>query len=209
MIPQEILDFLDAFYSGKSSVPFRLLASAALSGGSINRVYRLKTNHGDLCLKYNDAGSFPRMFESEALGLSLLASAGEIRVPEPVCFATLEQNTFLLLEYIEAARPRSDMMHRFGNSLARLHRHSANRFGLDSDNYMGALPQRNTWHDNWPDFFIHERLEPQLELAYARRLAKPEMLKQFETLYSRLFTILSHGAPIAYSWRSLERKLYR
>jgi fructosamine-3-kinase len=186
MVPQEILDYLETFFAGRDGVPFRVDASAVLSGGSINHVFRIKTSRGDLCLKYNHAGSYPRMFESEAFGLSLLAQAGEIRVPEPVCFATLDHHAFLLTEYIEAARPRSDMMHHFGRSLASLHRHHGNGFGLNSDNYMGALPQRNTFHGNWKDFFIHERLMPQIGLAADLGLAGKATLRQFESLYPRL-----------------------
>jgi protein-ribulosamine 3-kinase len=186
MVPRDIIDYLERFYAGKDQVPFRVFASAALSGGSINHVFRIRTSHGDLCLKYNHAGSFPRMFESEAFGLSLLAQAGEIRVPEPVCFETLDFHTFLLLEYIEAAKPRSDMMHHFGRSLASLHRHHGNSFGLDSDNYMGALPQRNNFHGKWTNFFIHERLIPQVKLAADRGLAGNATIRQFESLYLRL-----------------------
>jgi len=195
MIPQEVLDSLSAYFSGIGPVPFLVHSSATLAGGSINNVYRLNTSSGTYCLKYNPAGSYPGMFESEARGLELLASAGEIRVPVPVFHGTLKHHTFLLLEYIEAAKPLGDMMHRFGRSLARLHRHRSDRFGLDHDNYMGALPQRNRYHDGWVDFFVSERLEPQMKLAADKGLAGSDMIRRFGSLVSRLDTRFPEESP--------------
>ena len=195
MIPKEILGSLASYFEKTGSQSFRVIASAYLSGGSINNVYRLTTTQGNFCLKFNHAGTYPRMFETEAMGLELLASSGEIRVPRPVFHDDLRDHTFLLLEYIEASKPRSDMMHDFGRSLARMHRHHAARFGLGHDNYMGSLPQRNTFHDRWTEFFVNERLEPQVKLAVDKGLAGSEAVQLFGSLFTRLESLFPVEPP--------------
>lgn len=187
MVPQEILSSLQSFFSGKGGIPFRINAVSSLSGGSINQVYRLKTTHGDFCLKVNDAGRFPGMFEAEARGLRCLQEKGVLRVPEPLFNSSLKEHTFLLLEFIEAGKPRNDLMRLFGRSLARLHRFSAATFGMDYDNYMGALPQSNRPHPRWDAFFISERLEPQVKLAFERGHA---IVKPMEALYPRIGSLM-------------------
>jgi protein-ribulosamine 3-kinase len=39
------------------------------------------------------------------------------------------------------------------------------RFGWSEDNWIGPLPQRNSWTDDWSSFWRDERLTPQLEGA--------------------------------------------
>ena len=75
MLPPEITDSLAEYFSSKDPVPFQILASDPLSGGSINEVFRLETSRGLFCLKFNRAKAHPGMFEAEARGLRLLASA--------------------------------------------------------------------------------------------------------------------------------------
>lgn len=167
-------------------------AVTPLSGGSINHVYLLKTDRGDFCLKMNDAGKHPGMFESEAKGLAVLETAGDLKVPRPVFQATLERHSFLLLEYLTPARPGPGMWHRFGRALARLHRHSAEQYGLSFDNYMGSLPQCNRFHTGWSEFFITERLEPQVRLAREQGF---DLRADFESLYPKLDRLFPREKP--------------
>jgi protein-ribulosamine 3-kinase len=195
MLPTDITDSLSLFFASRDPAPFRVLSSEPLSGGSINQVYRLTTSHGVYCLKYNNAAAFPEMFESEARGLRLLASAGEVRVPQPLLADTPGRYSFLLLEYIAPGPAAKDLMERFGISLARLHRHSAELFGLDHSNYMGSLAQHNTPHGTWADFFAQERLEPQVRLAMNAGLLPADLLSHFESLYRNLDEIFPNEPP--------------
>jgi protein-ribulosamine 3-kinase len=195
MLPRDIIASLSVFFASRDPVPFRVISSEPLSGGSINQVCRLTTSHGVYCLKYNDAAAFPGMFESEARGLRLLASAGEVRVPQPLLAATLSRYSFLLLEYIVPGPAASDMMKGLGISLARLHRHSAGQFGLDHSNYMGSLPQQNTLYEGWAVFFSRKRLEPQVRLATDAGLLPVDSLSHFESLYRKLDGIFPPESP--------------
>lgn len=68
-------------------------------------------------------------------------------------------------------------------------------FGLPWDNYMGALPQSNTPSPRWTDFFMEQRLVPQVRLAAQKGLLSPAVLRSFERLYPLLPGIFPEEAP--------------
>ena len=53
-----------------------------------------------------------------------------------------------------------------GQQLAQMHRSlsPSGYYGLDKDNFIGSTPQHNHWTESWCDFFIQQRLTPQIEL---------------------------------------------
>lgn len=155
----------------------------------------MTTNHGDFCLKFNLGSKYPGMFSAEANGLKKLKEAGEIKVPDVIVTGSSGQYDFLLLEFIHGGKSDRDLMEEFGRSLARLHRHSENFFGGDSDNYMGALPQSNRKHDDWSSFFIEERLEKQVQLARSFGYLKEGIYQSFQRLYSKLESLFPKENP--------------
>ena len=193
MIPQEIADSLVDFFSRTRNVSVNILKSSSLSGGCINHVNRLQTSIGDFCIKYNLRDHFPEMFTSEADGLALLNSAGEIRVPGVYCTGYAGSFAYILLEYIDEGRKSSSFMNEFGRSLARLHRHTAGYFGHELDNYMGSLPQSNKKHITWNLFFVEERLKRQVSLANVYFSSSD--FAAFERLYARLDELLPIEPP--------------
>jgi protein-ribulosamine 3-kinase len=195
MIPQEVKDSLESFLAEKFSGDLQIHSNVSLSGGCINNVCLLKTNFGDFCLKYNRSTAFPGMFESEAKGLLLLKEADEVRVPGVICTDSGNAYSYILLEFISPGTPGKEMMADFGRSLARLHRHSADFFGGDHDNYMGSLPQSNRKHSGWISFFIEERLEKQVMLAQSSGFLSSEISGCFGRLYKRLDTIFPKENP--------------
>jgi fructosamine-3-kinase len=60
---------------------------------------------------------------------------------------------------------------------------------------MGALPQINQWAGNWTEFFIHQRLRPQVKLALDHHLLDPAHAAQFEKLYQRLNELFAVEPP--------------
>ena len=64
-----------------------------------------------------------------------------------------------------------------GRRLATVHRTSAAAFGFPHNNMIGALAQRNDWHDTWGEFFAATRVRDHLDdtavpTGLARRLAR-------------------------------------
>ncbi|MGA3014541.1 MAG: fructosamine kinase family protein [Bacteroidales bacterium] len=193
MIPQEIENSLVDYFSKNYKAPFQIDKISSLSGGCINNVCRLQTSSGDFCLKYNLQYSFPEMFTSEAKGLTLLKSAGEIQVPEVYYTGITASFAYILMEYIDQGRKHPSFMQDFGHSLARLHKHSSACFGLEIDNYMGSLPQVNKKHSTWNEFFIEERLKKQVSLG--KEYFSPGDLRAFENLYRKLDELLIVEPP--------------
>ncbi len=136
-----------------------------LSGGSINAVYKLDTANKSLVIKINDSHRFPGMFSAEKEGLETLGSSGAILVPEVIAHGALEGAGYLILGYIEEGSPGKDFWSRFGRNLASLHRVSAPSFGFPHSNYIGSLPQYNSWSDHAGEFYLEQRLKPQFQLA--------------------------------------------
>jgi len=195
MVPEEIVSSLNSYFRTRGDHSFTVYSAQKLTGGDINQVYRLHTTSGLFCLKYNVAGKYPEMFRKEALGLELLQNAGELRIPGVEYAGTSNQYAYLLLEYIDSARQVSDFMARFGISLAKLHDHTAGRFGLDHDNYMGSLAQSNIPADNWVEFFSGQRLLKQVSLAFDSGRIDRNAVADFDRFYARLDQLLVPGKP--------------
>lgn len=152
-IPSSIREAIEQHLCGA------ILHSSPVSGGAINRCARLHTEAGAFFLKWNESAPTD-MFAKEAKGLELLASAQSgLIIPEVI----LKENNFLLLNYIQEAKTSNSYL--FGSKLALLHKTTNELFGLDHNNYIGVLPQSNQYYPNWLDFFVRERIEPQVKMA--------------------------------------------
>jgi fructosamine-3-kinase len=89
---------------------------------------------------------------------------------------------------------------RMAERLAALHqvRPPDGRYGADFDNFIGATPQSNTHTDSWADFFVQQRLEPQLTLAAARGRAFSNTARLLSAVHCHLASLkiepaLLHG----------------
>ncbi|MFN2396561.1 MAG: fructosamine kinase family protein [Bacteroidales bacterium] len=96
---------------------------------------------------------------------------------------------------MESAPEKDSYWQDFGTSLARLHKHSADHFGLDHDNYIGSLEQFNDPHENWIEFFISQRLEIQVKMARDQGLMDTNSARRFEKLYHSLSDFFPEEKP--------------
>ena len=172
-----------------------LLSTTPVGGGSINATYRFETTKGNFFVKKNSASRFPEMFSKESRGLKVLMQANEIAVPEVVALGEKDDATFLVLKYIQSRPKNSDFWDSFAKNLSNLHKHSAENFGLDHNNYIGSLPQSNKNHDKWSDFFWEERLEVQLKLARDNRKIGRETVSAFEKFSRKIEEIFPIEKP--------------
>jgi fructosamine-3-kinase len=169
--------------------PNRVFEFKPLSGGDINAVVRATDTGGDFVLKINLAKKFSAMFRAEAAGLRLLRKTNTIAVPEVLRDGETGTSQFLLMRYIEKAPPAKNFWRNFGEQLAALHQNSQKNFGLDCDNYIGSLPQKNSFCPTWSEFFIVNRLEPMLVLARNSELLSVDEIKQFNGFISNVGNI--------------------
>lgn len=144
---------------------FTVNGNSPLTGGSINNVFLLDTSEGKKVLKLNETHRFPGMFDAEAEGLRELKNSHTVDVPNVFATGETGRMAYLLLEYREKAPQKPDFWSRFAQDLAALHKTTAPKFGFHSSNYIGSLPQYNHHHASAADFYLSERLEPQLKMA--------------------------------------------
>ena len=105
------------------------------------------------------------MFIAEAEGLKRIRQTNTIKVPEVICYGSSADEQFLVLEWIENGIVSDVSQENLGRGLAQLHKSTQLQFGLDHNNYMGSLAQLNNRHYSWNQFFIEQRLKPQVELG--------------------------------------------
>ncbi len=195
MMNESIQSLFRSILEKHTGQPEKIEKFFSLSGGSINNALRVKTGSGNWFAKYNSADRYPRMFKKEALGLDLLHKAGEVYTPSVIGCDSAHGQSMLVLEYVESARENATYWHDFGTSLARLHKHIGERFGLNHDNYIGSLEQFNDFHDRWIDFFVNQRLEIQIKMARNQGLIDNSTVKRFEKLYHHLSDFFPEEKP--------------
>lgn len=139
-----------------------------LTGGDINDVSLITSREKKQVVKINNAEKFPGMFAAEKAGLEALQKPKVIDVPNVLGIGEIENTSYLLLEYKESAPKSSTFWTDFGKQMAALHRTSSEEFGFHQDNYIGSLPQQNNASTSAADFYISERLDPQLKMAKER-----------------------------------------
>ena len=168
----------------------RVLGHKPVSGGCINNGGEVKTSEGSFFVKWNDASVFPGMFEDEVAGLNLLGSTQTLYVPKVIGFGKESALSFIVLEWVKPRHRSSTYWTDLGHGLAILHSNTSTNYGLDRDNYIGSLRQSNRLEDDWVDFFIHQRLEPQVALARSNDRLSTDDVKSFERLYAQLRSLL-------------------
>lgn len=136
-----------------------------VAGGDINTSLRLSGPQGSVFAKLRPAQDMA-MFEAEAQALQALSRSNAIRVPEVIACTQAGNMACLLLEWLDIQPIRSEeQAHRAGEALAALHACKGEHFGWPHDNFIGNTPQCNTETDNWAQFFVRQRLQPQFALA--------------------------------------------
>jgi len=141
-----------------------------ISGGDISTVYKIGTDSNNFLLKTNSHPNGLEMFKAEKEALSTISETKTIATPKVYECNSINNQAFLLLQYIESKHPEPNDFKVFASYIAQLHSISSTSFGLSNHNFIGSLHQNNTTHNNWWDFYIKERLLPQLNLAYYKGL---------------------------------------
>ncbi|MBO9203319.1 MULTISPECIES: fructosamine kinase family protein [Niastella] len=195
MITAAVQSFIQTLLNTTTSLQF-----TPVGGGSINHTYRITAGKETFFCKINQLCTIPALFETERQGLELLAQQQVIRIPQVIASGQSADHQVLILEWIDQGLQSDVFWTHFGEQLAALHHIQGKQFGLATDNYMGALHQSNQPTDSWTDFFIQQRIAPQVKLAIDRQLLEPVHVHQFEKLYQQLgnlFTpepaVLLHG----------------
>ena len=148
-------------YTGQSFTPVN---SKQAFGGSINQAFTVSDGTRDFFVKTNSPQKLD-MFEAEALGLEELRKANSIRIPHVIGYGNDRKTAWIILEKIHFGGGNHQSALDAGRQLAQLHSKTAQLFGWQHQNTIGATPQDNTPEHDWIDFWKSRRLGTQLEFA--------------------------------------------
>lgn len=163
-------------------------------GGDISQTYLLTTNAGKFFLKMND-GAGTDMFEKEYNGLQLLRSANAVPIPIPLVHGSAEGHIFLVMEYLAKGKPAKDFWQHFGHGLAAMHKNTQRYFGLDENNYIGTIPQLNTYAGTWAAFYAQQRIMPLMQQALRQNKCSLNDVTLAEKLCDKFDTIFPAEPP--------------
>ncbi len=168
-----------------------------VGGGSISQAYKVHTDAGAFFVKTNQLKDFPGMFELESKGLHFLRDKSQFDIPQPIAHGELDDGQWILMSFVQAKAKSPNFWTQFGKRLANLHQNTQDVFGLSYHNYFGSLKQSNTEKSNWAEFFIENRLEPQLKLAVDSKKVRPETATRCQRLFLKLDEMLPKETPAA------------
>lgn len=159
--------------------------------GTLSITGRVQTQSGrQFFLK---SGAESKAYRCEAVGLTELASAGELATPKVIGVG----DRYILTEYIGQHRGGREFFEDFGRRLARLHRHSAERFGFREDNFIGLSPQINIAEGveckDWTQFYINKRLRYQFRMAERNGYVSGRMAAEFFHFEDKVVKLLNEA----------------
>ena len=172
----------------------RIESILPVSGGDISSAYKIETSGKIYFLKLNEASAL-NMFLKEADALKMIATMNTINTPSVIDVGSFENNSYLLMDFIDSKTPSNQDMALLCKQLENLHLNTSKTFGFNSDNYIGTLPQSNTKHQNWVDFYMEERLAPQLKLAVQKQLLSPTEVPNTSTMKLKTADIFKEVQP--------------
>lgn len=151
----------------------QIIGKKPVGGGCINQSYALQTNLRTYFVKVNQI-AMEEMFIAEALGLQQMQATASVRIPRTICYGTIENKAYLVLEWLDLSAGSCQNWKLMGAKLAAMHQFPVldlglnNSFGWVRNNTIGSTPQINPWTENWAEFFAHQRIGYQLQLAKQR-----------------------------------------
>ncbi|MFM2312906.1 MAG: hypothetical protein RLZZ04_2182 [Cyanobacteriota bacterium] len=172
--------------SQETGKQFAIANRKSISGGCINQGYQVSSQDRTYFVKLNDASQV-EMFAAEALGLQQMYATQTITVPQPICWGTAGNSSFIVLQWLDLGAGSNSSWTAMGHQLAAMHRAVSNQgFGWSRNNTIGSTPQINTWMNNWADFFAEQRIGFQLKLAQRCGSSFPETNRVVDAVREQL-----------------------
>lgn len=163
-------------------------------GGDTNQTYVLHTAEKNLFLKLNSNNN-PAMFETEFAGILLLKNSNTIKVPLPILNGSINQQQYLVMEYLPKETAGESFWTTFGHQLAALHKNTNEHFGLAYDNYIGSLPQSNKQTTTWTEFYATQRILLLIKIAFDAKKCDSSDTRMVEKFCNKLDALFSKEQP--------------
>lgn len=166
-----------------------------MKGGDIALSFRLYAEKECFFLKTLPKKDGEAIFLAESQGLKEIEQTQIIKVPEVLSLGSFEDQSFLLMRFIESRNADQTDFENLGRGLAEMHQISSENFGFKTDNFIGLLPQKNEPRNNWSDFYAENRLFPQLRLAVKKKLLSPHEIPDNKLLLDGLRSLIDTSKP--------------
>lgn len=167
-----------------------------VSGGSINKCFRVQTSHKSYFLKQHQKNNnLSHFFNAEMNGLKEIESKKKIRIPKVYGLYENDQYEFLLIEFIEKSEPNILSWEKFGQQLAVLHQSTSSYFGHTNNNYIGTLKQINDQKETWSEFYILNRIAPLIRTAIDQGTLPQQVIQKTSALFKAIESIFPTEAP--------------
>jgi fructosamine-3-kinase len=163
-------------------------------GGDINETFILHSSDTKFFLKFNSDDK-EDMFEKEFSGLELLRSSNAITVPQPIITGKSQTHIYLVMECIDKRNYTPDFWQHFAQQLAALHKTNADTFGLDHDNYIGSIHQKNKQSAVWSEFYAEQRILYLIRKAFDDKKCDSTDIRMADRLCSKLDSLFPAEPP--------------
>jgi protein-ribulosamine 3-kinase len=173
----------------------KIFRTERVSGGDINYAYRLNDNDRAYFLKINSASAYEGMLKKEANGLEKLRGNFSLCVPKVLKTGTVNDQQYLLLEWIESGNREKNFWKDFGFALANMHNKEQPFFGFEEDNFIGSLIQRNNKLDLWSDFYTECRILPLAKQLHSSGSFSKEDLLLIEKFCNKIADLFPKEKP--------------
>lgn len=170
-----------------NSLPITPVTSwTPVSGGDINDAYKVSASGVPYFIKVQP--NHPKKyFDHELRGLQELNQV--INTPKPVASGEIDGDAFLILNWLDEG-PENQVA--LGRAVAKMHQKHNDQFGFYTNHRTKVLLKDNSWNPSWKDFYLKQRLEP--EVAAAQKEGRwndwrdqhfQKMAEQFSDYYSK------------------------
>jgi fructosamine-3-kinase len=170
------------------------IEASFLPGGSIAVVVLVTSGDGQQWVVKQVPGSRPSMLLAEAEGLQALSASATVAVP----LVHYAGGGSLIMEALGTTLEDSPAFwQRLGEDIAALQASTrAEQHGWSHDNWLGGLPQRNTWDTDGYRFFAEHRVLRFLEEPQVRQTLTAPDHKAVERFCQRLPDLIPPTAPV-------------
>ncbi|WP_242361071.1 fructosamine kinase family protein [Limosilactobacillus antri] len=168
-----------------SQLPIKNIESwRPVSGGDINEAYQITADGKRYFIKVQPHHPAD-YFRHEINGLKALGKV--VNTPTPLHNGVINGDAYLVLNWLdESTGSQADL----GRAVARLHQQTKDQFGFVDNHQTKALVKDNSWNDSWADFYVNQRLLPEVKLAADRGRWNrwredhfQQLVKQFQQYY--------------------------
>jgi fructosamine-3-kinase len=165
-----------------------------LPGGSIGVLVLVTSGDGQQWVVKQVPGSLPSMLTAEAEGLQELGVTATVAVP----FVHYVGRGSLVMEALGTTLEDSTAFwQRLGEDIAALQASTrAEQHGWPHDNWLGGLPQRNTWDADGYRFFAEHRVQRFPDEPKVRETLSTGDLRAVERFCQRLPDLIPPTAPV-------------